>query len=213
MANLFIDIESLPGETKPDLAEVEPPKNYKDPEKIKKYQEEKLDEIYRKQALDSMQGRLLCLAWAIDDDPVQSVIVGRNTETEEELINSIQKEILNLPIDIYSLGWVGHNIKTFDLPWIWRKALKYRCFDLARIIPRQRYDKRIKDTMEMWAIDFKDYVSLDKIAKFLGMEGKGDRIDGSKVYDMWIEGRLEEIENYCRDDVELVREVYKIINV
>jgi hypothetical protein len=67
--------------------------------------------------------------------------------------------------------------------------------------------------MEMWAVDFKDYVSLDKIAKFLGLEGKEDGIDGSKVYDMWLEGQLEKIENYCRDDVELVREVYKIINV
>jgi predicted PolB exonuclease-like 3'-5' exonuclease len=213
MSNLFIDIESLPSEAKPDLSEIEPPKNYKDPEKIKKYQEEKLDEIYRKQALDSMQGRLLCLAWAIDDGPVESIIVGINTETEETLINSFQNFILNIPVDIYNLEWVGHNIKTFDLPWIWRKALKYRCFDLARIIPRQRYDKRIKDTMEMWAVDFKDYVSLDKIAKFLGLGGKEEGIDGSKVYDMWLEGQLEKIEKYCREDVELVREVYKIINV
>jgi hypothetical protein len=160
-----------------------------------------------------MQGRLLCLAWAIDDGPVESIIVGINTETEETLINSFQNFILNIPVDIYNLEWVGHNIKTFDLPWIWRKALKYRCFDLARIIPRQRYDKRIKDTMEMWAVDFKDYVSLDKIAKFLGLGGKEEGIDGSKVYDMWLEGQLEKIEKYCREDVELVREVYKIINV
>jgi hypothetical protein len=67
--------------------------------------------------------------------------------------------------------------------------------------------------MEMWAVDFKDYVSLDKIAKFLGLGGKEEGIDGSKVYDMWLEGQLEKIEKYCREDVELVREVYKIINV
>lgn len=210
---IYIDIETLPGPERPSPEDIEAPKNFKDPAKIRAYQQEKLEETYRAQALDSMQGRILCIGWAVGDDPVSTLCAGLNkVEDEAALLHAFQDTLLDYFIDLEGLEWTGHNIRTFDLPWIWRKALKYRLFSLARIIPRGRYDKRIKDTLEIWAADYRDRVSLEAIARFLGLTGKTAGLDGSKVYDFWLEGRLQEISDYCARDVELTRQVYQIIS-
>jgi len=212
MPRLYLDIETLPGAEGPDPNEVEPPRNYKDPDKIAAYQREKAEEAYRAQAVDSMRGRLLCIGWAFGTEPAQAAILGSDDiETELDLLLTFQGSLLKRHCDLGRLAWVGHNIRAFDLPWIWRKALQHRLYPLAEAIPRQRFDRRVEDTMEMWAADFRDRVSLDDIAAFLGLQGKPEGIDGSKVYDYWLEGDLESIREYCRQDVDLVRGVHGII--
>jgi hypothetical protein len=209
---IYIDIETLPGLVRPSPEDIEPPKNFKDPAKIRAYQEEKVEDAYRAQALDSMQGRILSIGWAIGDDPAQAMTVGLDViEDEADLLRTFQELLLDHPIDLSRLDWVGHNIRSFDLPWIWRKSLKYRLHPLARIIPRQKFDKRIQDTLELWAADFRDRVSMDDIANFLGISGKTEGVDGSKVFDLWQAGYLQIINDYCAQDVEVTRNVHRII--
>jgi hypothetical protein len=209
---IYIDIETLPGLVRPSPEDIEPPKNFKDPAKIRAYQEEKVEDAYRAQALDSMQGRILSVGWAIGDDPAQAMTVGLDDiEDEADLLHTFQELLLDHPIDLSRLDWVGHNIRSFDLPWIWRKSLKYRLHPLARIIPRQKFDKRIQDTLELWAADFRDRVSMDDIANFLGISGKTEGVDGSKVFDLWQAGYLQIINDYCAQDVEVTRNVHRII--
>ena len=62
----------------------------------------------------------------------------------------------------------------------------------------------------MWASDYKDHVSLDSVAKFLGVGGKNG-MNGGMVYDYFIQGRHEEIATYCKDDVALCREVHRVL--
>lgn len=209
---IYIDIETLPGEERPNPEDIEPPKNYKDPAKIKAYQQEKVEDAYRAQALDSMQGRILTIGWAIGEDPAEAQTVGlAGIETERDLLEAFQDMLLEAPIDAERLEWVGHNIRTFDLPWIWRKALQHRLHPLARLIPRGRFDKRIIDTLELWAADFRDRVGMDAIAQFLGLAGKTEGVDGSKVFDLWQAGELRTINDYCRQDVEVTRQVYCVM--
>ncbi len=90
--------------------------------------------------------------------------------------------------------------------------MKYGLTDLARKIPRERYSRNLIDTLELWAgPDFRDRTSLVRISSFLGLEGKAGDLDGSKVFDAWKEGRLQEIRDYCAQDVELTRRIYQII--
>jgi hypothetical protein len=216
---VFIDIETLPGPEKPALEEVKVPSNYKDPAKIRAYQEEKLEEVYRAQALDSMKGQILAIGKAVDDEPAGCHIQGLDgIHSERDLLNRFYEELQAISQNVYeraiylvNLTWIGHNIKAFDLTWLWRHALKYRLYNLAEIIPRERYSKQIVDTMDLWAADYKDRVSLDNIASFLGLPGKPDGIDGSKVYDLYQAGRLKEIADYCQQDVELTRQIYELI--
>ncbi len=212
MPELFIDIETLPGPTRPDPSEIEAPKNYKDPAKIEAYQQEKVEEVYRAQALDSMKGQVLAIGYALDDGPIECLIQGLDEIfSEPDLLEAFQERLFAEIKNPLILDWVGHNLRTFDLAWIWRRALKYRLFPLANLIPRGRYNKRVVDTLELWAADFKDRVSLDALARFLGLEGKPDGIDGGQVFDFFQAGRLEEIREYCRQDVALTRDVYTIL--
>jgi hypothetical protein len=160
-----------------------------------------------------MRGQLLCIGWAFGTEAARTAIMGRDgIDTERDLLHAFQASLLERRCDLGRLAWVGHNIRAFDLPWIWRKALQHRLYPLASVIPRHRYDRRVQDTMEMWAADFRDRVSLDAIASFLGLQGKPEGIDGSQVYDYWLAGDLDSIREYCRQDVELVYSVHCIIS-
>ena len=68
-----------------------------------------------------------------------------------------------------------------------------------------------KDVMKMGTFhQYGKFVSLDNLCKFFGFEGKGD-IDGSQVYPMYKEGKIEEIAEYCRQDVIKTRKLEKIL--
>ena len=205
MPKLFIDIETLPSEVMPSPDEITPPSNYKDPAKIRAYQESKVEECYRKQSLDSMKGRILCIGWAVDDEEPQCVY---SPDADEDVIlATFHRCIEHHP----SVEWVGHAIKHFDLLWLCRKSIKYNLHKLAWMIPTARYADAITDTAELWSFtDWKNYCKLDDIAKFLGIPGKNG-FDGSMVYDAWLAGEHEKIREYCKDDVRMVREVYQRI--
>lgn len=211
MHNIYIDIETIPGPIIPSIEELmeKAPASYKKPESIRAWAEENQMEQYRKQALDSMQGEILAVGWAYNGDNAQCHIRGEGVD-EFELLEMVQEAIVPAAKMQRGLAptWVGHNVKNFDLPWLWRKCIKYGLYDLARVIPRGRYPKDVEDTMEMWAADYKDHVSLSKIAAFLGLEGKTNGLDGSKVYDAWKDGEYDRIAEYCIGDVELTREIH-----
>jgi hypothetical protein len=64
----------------------------------------------------------------------------------------------------------------------------------------------------MWSPhDQRDRVSLGKIAAYLGIDVKSNGLDGSKIYDAWLDGRQDEIAEYCKQDVDAVRSVFKIL--
>ncbi|SMP42419.1 hypothetical protein SAMN06295888_10282 [Desulfonatronum zhilinae] len=206
---IFIDLETLPGESRPDPSEIQAPANYKDPAKIAAYQLEKVEEAYRRQALDSMTGRILTIGYAIDDaDPV-ALTVGMTVETETEALERLEDVIDPLPRPIV---WAGHNVRAFDLQWLWRRSIRHDCARLAQTIPRERYSKYVIDSMEIWAgPDYQARVSLDKVARFLGLGAKTEGMDGSKVFDFWQDGKLEEISEYCLQDVALARDVIRVL--
>lgn len=215
MHQITIDIETIPGPVMPSIDELmeNAPGNMKKPETIRAWAEENADSIYRKQALDSMQGEILAVGWAYNDDEPRCHI-RTNGMDEESLLTLVEADLMRI-VKAYkgvTPVWVGHNVKCFDLPWMWRKCLKYGLYDLARAIPKGRYTKDIEDTMEMWAIDYKDHVSLSKIAGFFGLNGKTEGLDGSKVYDAYLAGEHDRIAEYCKGDVALTRDIHRIIS-
>jgi hypothetical protein len=44
-------------------------------------------------------------------------------------------------------------------------------------------------------------VKLDEVSKILGLTGKPEGIDGSKVEEMVQSGRIDEVSRYCESDV------------
>jgi 3'-5' exonuclease len=204
---IFIDIETIPGPVRPELHEVKIDARLKDPEKVKAAQQEGLEDAYRKQALDSMAGRIWCIGVAFNDEPAVALI----GDNEADLISQLGHAIFEAKeIDGENVVWVGHNAVGFDIKWLWRKAHQHGSLYVRHHINIDRYKGNVRDTMLMWACgDSRDYVKLDALAKCLGVGEKTPSMDGSKVYDLWLAGDADACAEYCKDDVELTRAVYR----
>jgi len=102
MNRLYLDIETIPSATKPTLDELKVPGNITKPESILKWKEENLESEYAKQALNSMQGQIVCICAALNDDSPMFI------------------ELDKLPDLIQFAEYpeiIGHNILGFDLPF------------------------------------------------------------------------------------------------
>lgn len=207
MNNLcFIDIETIPSDTMPSLDDISAPANYKDPEKIKAYKEANQIEAWKKQALNSMQGRIICAGLFYDG--FYNIITDQDNDEHtiiEHCSNSINSFINQIRSPLVFVGW---NISSFDLPWIWRKSIQYNLPNLRKAIQRDNRSAYI-DLMKVWAADYKDYVSLDSCAKFLGIPHNTD--NGSSVFDWWQKGEIDKIAEHCKTDIQTTVEIYKRI--
>lgn len=231
--NLHLDIETIPAQddaTKADIAaeidalkaQVTAPGNYKDPVKIAEYInarraeiDAQADETWRKTSLDGTRGRIVCISWAINDEPARSMwwnpfapaercLLAGERFSEEEMLQAFFREL-----DGKTLFWIGHNIIGFDLRFIYQRAV---ILGVKPSIPIP-HDTRgnchvVYDTMIGWA-GWGNRVKLDSLCKALGLGGKTEGVDGSKVWPMVADGRIKDVAEYCENDVEITRQVYK----
>ncbi len=222
---LYIDIETIPGQRESVRRNIEltiaPPKSLKKPESIAKwYAEHADDEIekrWRATALDGALGEVQTIAWTIDDGAVRSM----NRTLMESEKTLLIKFLLALREDLdtghsdhaMKPVWVGHFITGFDLRFIWQRCVIHDVHPPIAIPYKARpWDSNIFDTKIEWTGITSGYTGsgkLDAVCKALGLPGKPDDIDGSKVWDFIKAGRYAEVEAYGRDDVEKVRLVHK----
>ena len=127
--------------------------------------------------------------------------VGSNLEVESlGSKESGERSIIQLFYDLVGTNencLVTWNGLLFDLP-----VLNYRA--LFNQVDAASYWQN-----ELWHIDLKDVLanhntkaqgSLDSVAKSLSLPGKLN-VSGDQVWDLYLEGRVEDIRNYCEHDV------------
>jgi hypothetical protein len=215
---LTFDIETLPTDDESVIAEFEkgikPPATHKKQETIDAWmienKESALKELVSKTSFDGMYGRIACIAWSIDDEPVFS---SNADYTEARAIKALYDFIETRgEVRNNNLVFCGHNIAGFDLPF-----LKHRSIILGIKPPKsllqamnaKPWDSCIADTMLMWSSDPHKRGSMDRICKALGIQGK-EGFDGSMVAETWPIYPQKVIE-YCKDDVRRTRSIYKRI--
>lgn len=210
MINIYLDIETAASQDSRVreyyTKSIEAPSNYKDTDKIEAYIASKSEEAAAKSSLDGL-GHIICIGVAIDDEPVidfhcDSVI------QEKSLLNRFYAFLdLKLGGNFKPKTFIGHNIVGFDLP-----ILKKRSMVLGvkppSLIPfdAKPWDSSVFDSMTRW--DVRNFVSQEKLCMAFGIEGK-QGMDGSMVNQAFLDGKIEEIAAYCRNDVEVVRNIYK----
>ena len=103
--------------------------------------------------------------------------------------------------------WAAHNGCGFDFRFLWQRCV-IRGIKPCIPIPYNSKPWEAVDTLFLWKGINKAGGSLDAICKAFGIPGKGD-MDGSKVWDAVKEGRIKEVAEYCRDDVNKLRQIHK----
>ena len=205
---LYLDIETCPANPDGFTADVQAPSNYKDPDKIAAYVAEAQKDALGKTSFDVHRGRLLCVGLAVGND-APTVAYDRDLNETPRILSAVYaacQDAQRRGNGRFSV--CGHNVAGFDIPWLWRLAVKHR-HPLARILPYRKWGDGLIDTMQMWSItNPKDMVKLDTIATFLGLEGKEPGMNGAEVWPAYQRGEHDRIAAYCAKDVALTRSIY-----
>ena len=222
-AVITIDLESLPetdtfNYAEPTIDDVGENGTLKDPIKIAEWKEKKLAELKEKTRKDaeekhhdtglvSYKGRIFCICYAINDEEPKVIDF---LNGEKEMLVAFNNDIKQYR----TVNFVGVNL-AFDLSFILHRAFHYRLFDLANIIRLDRgYTKgRDFDLMDLFfgAIVWKPKVSLDNMCKLMGVPTSKDKMEGSEVFKYYLEGRYNEIREYCKKDVIATRQLFKLL--
>lgn len=198
---LYLDIETLPSPTPPEC-DIAPPANYKKPETIEKWWAEegeaKKREAWDRTAFCGWQGRLACIAWAVEDEPVGWAAAWEVPEdwTLKALLKSIGPNVLE---------YCGHNV-SFDLRFLTARAVTLGVH-LPMMWPhgKKPWHEGIRDTMHL-ATGGEGSIKLSALCRHLGIESADD-VDGSQVRTLWEAGEYRRVIDHCIADVERVREI------
>lgn len=175
-----------------------------------RFRDEKADEVgdaeWRKTSFDGAKGQICCIGVALDDcDPI-SIVSDDEAHILRTFFALVDKHILRS--NMRRPTFIGHNIASFDLRFIFQRAVINRV-PVPIWWPRNArpWDDSINDTMLMWA-GHGNRISLVNLCDALGIESDNE-MDGSMVCDMVMAGRLQEVADYCADDVRITRECWR----
>lgn len=232
MNTVFVDIETIPGqdpavigqlyqEAAEEKAKIKAPSNYKDDAKIAEYIQQRQDEIdasiqekWRKTSFDGAMGQIVAISLAFDDEAPINIYREDWQAGEREILEEAYALIEKKCSPTKGLpAFVGHNVHGFDLRFMYQRGVLLGVKSPLCIPFRAKpWDGQIFDTMLEWAGHGKT-ISLDKLCRVMGIPTKGteigDEIDGSKVWDFVLAGRISDVALYCGGDVERVREIYR----
>jgi predicted PolB exonuclease-like 3'-5' exonuclease len=122
-----------------------------------------------------------------------------NERSEAELISAFAERVGQLRPQLVT--WNGHS---FDLPVLRYRAMVNR-ISAAGLQVRQYFHRYTDDALDLCDV-LGSYVpggkvKLDEVSKILGLTGKPEGIDGSRVEEMVRAGQIEEVARYCESDV------------
>ena len=121
-------------------------------------------------------------------------------------------------IDSHEPTLVSWNGKGFDMPVLHYRGLLHgavaeRYFDVGDALPGKerigRYGNHYLNRFSPMHTDMMDWIALyqvsaraplDALSRLLGLPGKGD-MSGEKVHDAVLEGRFDQVRDYCESDV------------
>jgi len=118
---------------------------------------------------------------------------------EADLISAFAEKVGQLKAQLVT--WNGHS---FDLPVLRYRAMVNR-ISAAGLQVRQYFHRYTDDAIDLCDV-LGSYVpggkvKLDEVSKILGLSGKPEGIDGSRVEEMVLAGQIEEVARYCESDV------------
>jgi predicted PolB exonuclease-like 3'-5' exonuclease len=199
----FFDIETAPLLNAADyLTDPEPDARLTDPEKIAADLTKKRAAQLDRCGLDWNVGRVVAMAWARDDEPIQ-VRTCEDSHAEMGALAEFWQASRNSVL-------VGFNVRTFDVPFCLQRS-RYLNVPAPKLnLARYRRDP-ICDLREELTFDDIRYgermpmsTSLKAFARRFGF-GVTDAIAGSEIAELVEAGQWDAIAAHVQSDVELTR--------
>lgn len=171
---------------------------------------------WRKTSFDGSRGQIAVIGWKINDGEAHAIY--RNSPESNDEIRLLNDFYVTLAEQLkdsttskrkaaIDVKFIGHYIEGFDLPFLFKRSVICKvkpCIELKL----SRYSENMYDTNAQWA-GFNGRIKLDALCKALGVESPKKEIDGSKVWDYILAGKIADVAEYCKDDVRQTYEVYK----
>lgn len=206
LGEIFLDVETVPVQ-RPDVLAWLAKRAL-----AKGTSPEDTDREYRATSLSPVLGELAVVSYALDEgEPCTFVRDFSSPTGERDLVRRVAEDLRDLDEDRRIRKIVAHNA-AFD-----RTVLRTRAMVHGVALPYGVHAINLKPWDSPWwctqdalRVD-RGGPSLDAACVAFGVPLlKGD-IDGSKVWDAIVAGRLDEVAAYCADDVRRVRAVYRRI--
>jgi 3'-5' exonuclease len=214
---LFIDIETTSGfKTLGELKESHPElisfwdrkEKFIRAEDVELKDAESSDIYFQKASLTAEWGRIVCISvgqikFDEDDNPYMQKKSFYGSD-EKELLTDFISFMNQVFFKAPGIKLVGHNIKGFDLPYIIKKSILH-----SLDLPRQLHLHKVKpwencliDTYEVWKAGGWSSAALAHLCLLLGIKNPKDDMNAGEVGAAFYDGRIEEIKNYCEEDIE-----------
>ena len=145
----------------------------KDPAKVEADRQEKEQEWLDSAALHAERGRVL--------------VIGTTSEGKPEFIEGDEKPMLEAFWRMFDTStglFIGHNIKSFDVPFLVRRSYILGVAPSTSVMEGRYLNRRFVDTMELWAAgEWGAKISLDNLARALEVGKKnGNGKDFAALY-------------------------------
>jgi len=195
------------------------PGTYKDKDKINAWVVENRQEIFDKTSFDFRFGWIACVGLAIEEEEPELFYGAPPGETSPPVLLDAEREMLLKIQDFVKSNtsrsiprYVGWNNAGFDMPWLWKAAIRAGATRLAQtIVPRgtTKYKLPWLDLMEVFAcFQYGKSSKQADCAAYLGIAEPNPELNGSHVYKQWLSGD-KSYGTHCLSDVITLREIHK----
>ena len=172
------------------------------------------EDIYSRSAIYAEFGKIICISCGIISGPPASrklTLKSFYGDDEKALLEGFT-DLLRKWAPDHQKYLCAHNGKEFDFPYLCRRMI-IRGLTIPAVLNisgKKPWEIQHIDTMDLWKFgEYKSFVSLNLLARTLGIPTPKDDIDGSQVGEVyWVQRDLPRIVTYCQKDVVTVAQVY-----
>lgn len=198
-----IETRSLPAEQLvAQMPEFTAPANYRDPEKIKANIAEQQQRWLADGALSAITGEVICVGTLRNGEYTLW-----HDEDESQLLLSF---MAFMATEIQSSRFmVGFACRTFDVPFLLRRGYRHSLKPPLALWNGRFLNDYIVDIADLWSCgsrDPRDRISLDALARFLGVGQKTGT--GADFAQLWVSDRQKAIA-YLENDLRLTALAYE----
>ena len=185
---------------------------------IKDKQTETPETIYNRAAIYAEFGKIICISCGVISGSAneKKLILKSFSGDNEKIILQQFCDMLAKWLPGTTKYLCAHNGKEFDFPYICRRLIinEMQVPPVLQLSGKRPWEIPHLDTLELWKFgDYKNYTSLNLLARTLNIATPKDDIDGSMVGDVyWKQKDLARIVTYCQKDVITVAQVFLRLN-